>query len=69
LVGNVHAAKVFIPATTTTFNSDVCWRFNESPFTSDSLELRDATQSLVINLNGATVIGGSVICTVEWTEE
>ena len=67
LVGKVASNKVYVPATTEVIQPFVEWNF-ELMFGAPII-LMDATQSLVVNLGGVTVTGGSFNVTVTWIEE
>jgi hypothetical protein len=66
-VGTVRTEKMFIPATTSVIPTEVVWDF--SPPYKQAVTLRGAAQVLAINLGGATLTGGSLCVSVEWTEE
>lgn len=67
-VGNVRAARVFIPTAGTDLSTFV-YDFNFGTLPEKAITLRGTTQVLALNLNGATVTGGTWTCFVEWTEE
>lgn len=67
LVGAVFSGKVYIPATTEVIQPFV--EFNLEQLYGAPVTLFDATESLVVNLNGVTITGGSFDITVTWIEE
>jgi hypothetical protein len=67
-VGTVRAARIFFP-TSGTDVSDFVNEFDFGNGPDKAIVLRGTTQVLAINLNAATVTGGTWTCYVEWTEE
>ena len=67
LVGNISSSKIFIPgATTAAFAPGGLWDFR-----SDLIKgpvLRGTGEVLAVNLNGVTLVGGSLSCEFEWVE-
>lgn len=68
LVGNVRSVKFFAPAAASTSAPSIT-DFSFGDTFSQAIVLRGTAQQLCINLNGATVAGGSFSFYVEWTEE
>lgn len=68
LVGNIRAAKQFVPAALTVAGNPIlAWDFGNRPAQAEVL--RGTSQVIAINLNGAGVTGNSFNISVEWTEE
>jgi hypothetical protein len=67
LVGNVYSAKILInkPADTTSNIIDLI----PSAMFGQPIVLRGTSQGLAVNFNSVTLTGGSVSCTIVWTEE
>jgi hypothetical protein len=65
LVGNVDTIKLGCMATGTTSPNDIyIWR----PSMGQSIVLRGTAQQIAVNLNAATVTGGSFNITIQWIE-
>lgn len=64
-IGNVRGDRIFLPGAASASDAQgLLWSFvNGKP-----MILRGVAQGLCINLNGATITGGSINVTIEWTE-
>lgn len=68
LVGSVRARKVFVPSTTTPVEGGFSeWTFGDRP--AQAIVLRGISQSVSINLGGATLSGSNFSIAIEFTEE
>lgn len=67
LVGALNAIKQYFP-TLTGVPSVEEYYFGDAPFKKE-IVLRGTSQVLAVNLNGATVAGGNLDISIEWTEE
>lgn len=69
LVGVFHSEKLFVPAPAEDSEGDEL-RMDYVSYTGIQLPtLRSASEVLAINMNGATLAGGSCSATIRWTEE
>lgn len=67
LVGVMRAQRIFINAPAVGSSEVVTWDFGAN--TSKGVVLRGLAQVLAVNLNGATITGGTFDVYIEWTEE
>ena len=67
LVGNVGSVKMYIPAVTEIIQPFI--EFNMELLYGTPIMLHAATEAFAVNLAAATLTGGSLNCTVTWTEE
>lgn len=67
-VGTVRAARMFIPTAGTDISTFV-YEYDFGALPEKAIVLRGTGEVLAINLNGATISGGTWTCFVEWTEE
>ena len=67
LVGNLRSRKIAFQGATGTTSDVAVFDFGNRP--GQAIVLRGVSQVLALNLNGATITGGSCAISVEWTEE
>jgi len=64
-IGNIRGDRAFLPGLATATDAQgLYWSF----INGKSMILRGVNQGVCINLNGATLAGGSINVTIEWTE-
>jgi hypothetical protein len=67
-IGSIAVSRIFLPAAATaTGEESMLLTFGD--LAAKALVLRGTSQVLAVNLNGATVTGGSLHIEIEWTEE
>lgn len=66
-VGVIRAQKMFLNAAATGVSDKIVWNFGSS--LGQALILRGGAQQLSVNLNGATILGGTFDIYITWVEE